>query len=157
MKFSPKFSSLRSLCVVRQRWDPYDSYPHDSDLFILFELLNLRNCIVLDFPQIQHTTLVEALKSLSYRSNRRTDGRTFFFADSASLGIDNQLCPWKHMFFPRVTNVNVNLWDLVLRTGLIKHSLKCNKLARKLIFFAVFNFSIATMTKWCVLLYKNLT
>ena len=26
------------------RWDPYDSYLHDSDLFILSELLNLWNC-----------------------------------------------------------------------------------------------------------------
>ena len=25
---------------IATRWDPYDSYPHDSDLFILFEVCN---------------------------------------------------------------------------------------------------------------------
>ena len=27
---------------IATRWDPYDRYPHDSNLFILFELLNLK-------------------------------------------------------------------------------------------------------------------
>ena len=44
------------------------------------------------------------------RTDRQTDGHTdIFFADSASLGIYNQLFPWKHIFFPRVTKVDLNL------------------------------------------------
>ena len=44
-------------------------------------------------------------------TDRQTDRRKFFFADLASLGIDKQLCPWKHRSIRRVTNVIVNAWD----------------------------------------------
>ena len=34
------FKNKNYIINIATRWDPYDSYPHDSDLFILFGVCN---------------------------------------------------------------------------------------------------------------------
>src|SRR6202000_2356800 len=108
----------------------------------------------MDRPKSFKKRFIQIGSDLLELSLGQTDGQTdghFFFADSASLGIGNQLCPWKHMFFPRVTNVDLNLLDLVLRTGLKTRGVTSFEVEQCLILFTIktpyiYNIKSATHT-----------